>query len=232
MHKKKKPYVLPLKNPAKGIGYGWDVKLFPNSMPGNSGGAAGFPKPGQNPPTNIIVNPQSPPQDFQAWVNYYAGVIGYYVCVLNGLQFNLDEEKAAGPPNGILRMMSDVLDEFATRLHIGHQYSADYALNPKQLVWPLTGPYYFRYHFPAVNPNPQFWVDLDLFFECDPDTLICTNCLVKVRFTDALTKLDPVSAEFVAAVDAGGEVPPEGIQNPDFISSSSSYLATSSSSYP
>lgn len=232
MHKKKKPYALPQKNPIKGIGYAWDVKLFPDSKPGNSGGAGvGFPKPSQNPPTNIVVNPQSPPQDFQAWVDYYAGVVGYYVSVLNGLQFNLDEEDVVGPPNAVLRMMSDVLDEFATRLHIGQQYSAGFP-NPQQLIWPLTGSYYFRYHFPAVNPYPQFWVDLDLFFECDPDTLVCINCLVKVRFTDALNKLDPVSAAFVAAVNAGGAVAGTEIQNPDFISSSSSYLATSSSSYP
>jgi hypothetical protein len=234
--KKSKTYALPPKAPppSRGVGFAWDVKLFPDGKPGFSGPpGVGFPLPAATPPVDKPILSTSPPADFQEWVDHYTRVVGFYVSRLNGLQFNLDEEKAAGPPNTILRFMSEELDKFAGQLHIGDAaISGDYPPNPKLLVWPLNNTYDFRFHFKFTKngTNFDFWVHLFLHAECDPESLMCTNCLVKVRITDEPTLLDAVAKRFSTAVATGSSV--AAGQNPDYISSSSSYLATSSSSYP
>jgi hypothetical protein len=230
---KRKHYALPPKNPppSKVAGHAWDVKVFPNSKPGNTGlPMIGFPKPAATPPRDTPITSNSPRADFQKWVDHYTNVVGYYLCRLNGLQFNLDEEKVAGPPNKVLGFITEEFDKFAVQLHIGdNAVSGEYPLNPQVLVWPFHNNYYFRLHFTGVNGgvNYDFWVELWLYPGVDQDTLMCTNCLVRIRITDEKSLLDAVSQDFSDAL-AGQQAG----QNPDYISSSSSYLATSSSSYP
>jgi hypothetical protein len=234
MHKKKKSYSLPLQNPARGLGYAWDIKLFPDCHPGFPGEpGVGFLKPEADPPKNLAIDKPISKAHFSRWIKYYTDVVGYYVCVLNGLQFNLDEEMSAAGPKSTLAVMSKVLDEFADRLGIGKDYWNDYQQNPKQLVWPLSGSYCFRYHFKGSIDTVDFeyWVELDIFFECDPDALYCLNAFVKVRLTDKEHLLKTVPDWYLARLaEAAGNVVTAA--DPDYISSSSSYLATSSSSYP
>jgi hypothetical protein len=148
---------------------------------------------------------------------------------LNGLQFNLDEEKVVGPPNTILRFMSEELDKFAGQLHIGDPAIAD-ASNPPLLAWPLSySQFRFKFDITKNGVNFKFFVELVLQPEVDPDTLMCVNCLLVVRITDEATLLDAVARGFTGALQTGNSTQ---ILNPDFISSSSSYLATSSSSFP
>ncbi len=234
-NRKRKNYPLPPKAPppSRGAGVAWDVKLFPDSKSGFSGPPGlGFARPAANPPLGTPINNASPQADIQQWVDHYTRVVGYYISRLNGLQFNLDEEKVAGPPNTVLRFMSEELDKFAGQLHIGDAaISGGHAANPQLLIWPLSSTYEFRYFFDITKNGIQFQFFVELFLrpEVDPDTLLCVNCLVIVRITDAPTLLDAVARGFTDALATGNSAQ---VLNPDFISSSSSYLATSSSSYP
>lgn len=233
--KKRKTYLLPPKAPppSRGTGFACDVKLFPDSKPGFSGPPGiGFAPPAAAPPTGTPISAGSPtlPADIQLWVDHYVRVVGYYISRLNGLQFNLDEEKVVGPPNTILRFMSEELDRFAGQLHIGDPAIAD-ASNPPLLAWPLSHSR-FRFNFDIMKNgvNFKFSVELVLQPEVDPDTLMCVNGLVIIRITDNASLLDAVTDAFKKAVETGNSA--KGAGNPDFISSSSSYLATSSSSFP
>ena len=230
----------------------WEVKVFPKSAPSN--GPAEFEAPaGAWPDFSQNPNPDHEGRDaFRKWVDHYVRVVGYHISVLNGLQFDLEQHNAsgAGGTRNILAAFAEKIDQFATALHIlnNDDYGADpinpngpgnpnsprdplaeYPINPKQLVWPLIGYYYFRFHFRRVN-DPQvqgsdeeynYYADLSLRFETDLETNLCTNCALALRVTDAEGKLDGMGAVGTAGVSA---------LHPDYISSSSSYTATSSSS--
>lgn len=230
MHTKRKKYDLS-STKAKVAGFAYDVKGFPRCEPGEFG----FPKPPAGPPTHLPIEDPIDAAHFEEWVKYYRDVVGYYVSVLNGLQFNLDDDKNT-PPKAELDKMVNLLDAFATALGIGA--ASGQPQNPKQLTWPLTGPYTFRHHIQSSNPGPSgqvdsdYWVDAHIYFSCCEYTYLCLNARVEVQVGVRKDKNDPFG---MAAIQPIAEQPVAGGpvnlgQNPDYVSSSSKYLATSSSS--
>jgi hypothetical protein len=188
------------------------------------------PFPRSNPPTQ---------KEFEDITEHYAGVVGYYVPVLNGIQFDVDGDNDANNPKEPKALdFANYFEQLAKRLHL-HEPDCVKFRNHQKLEWPLNKFYFFRYDYSKhANPAPLHG-ELSLYFSSDPDCGMCINALVIYRLADKEDCLkkwptqlpEPKCQEpSYVGVAAGNPVAKE--RDPDYISSSSSYLAMSSSSYP
>lgn len=205
--RKRAPHDLKGYNLTRAAGEAFDTKLFPGSKPGSTEFLNG-------PKDQPRVYPKAP-ADFAQWFRYYQRLVGTYVSVLNGLQFDFDlEEKPADRRDWqtqIPHEMARLLDSLYRRILLGQAPHAD---DPQKLIWPLGGVYYFRHL--RLPDWGDYHLELRAFFESEATTRACVNCVVELELA--------VGAAIVGH-RAFFAAPP-----PITPISSSSYLATSSSS--
>jgi hypothetical protein len=205
----KRPYTVSLKTAKTFKGVLHALKVFPPSKPGREH----FPSWPQSLPSSL--------DDFDTWIDYFVGLFGHYLPVLNGLQFDLDLD-----PNLKLKFEKE-FEDFAAYLGIGDSKTIPHPSpakgNPAQLIWPLSGIYYFAY----TDGPGGLGLTVIASFELDPVYDVVTNCAMQL--TACLTP-DARMAKGVPlfAMKAGGGRGPV-LGTMDYISSSSSYLAASSS---
>jgi hypothetical protein len=164
-------------------------------------------KPGK---TKFRPIPKQPTtKDFRAWFDYFVSYIGATVEELNGRQFNLDKKSGRSALNAAIAAFADRLECLAESMQIGKKP------NPSMLIWPLNGVYICDLKLPVSGPSKIYRVKLVVSFEADLGYQVVTNCSVLL--------IEPSACN-----DAAPDAPV--LRALFWDSSSSSYLATSSSS--